>query len=89
MNAHPISLTVERARDILQAAGVHFYGSPYCVVNGDNRFLYLLSEKTQQVEVRFKEPTDCYNLFTGEQFNGVTAITQEMEEGTCLFLKYR
>ena len=39
----------------------------------------LLSEKTQTVEIRFKYPTDCYNLFTGEQFKEVTTITKEME----------
>jgi len=89
MNAHPISMSVERARAILEAAGVHCYAPAHCVVNADNRFLYLLSEKTQTVEVRFKHPTDCCNLFTGEQYKGVTTLTEEMEEGTCLFLKYQ
>lgn len=88
LNAHPISLNVEGARALLEEAGVHLYAPAYCVVNADNRFLYLLSEKEQEVTVRFKEPTTCQNLFTGERFESVTTITKEMEKGTCLFLKY-
>ncbi len=88
LNAQPISLTVERAREWLTAAGVHLYAPGYCVVNTDNRFLYALSEKSQTVKINFKQPTTCRNLFTGEVYENITALTQEMEEGTCIFLKY-
>jgi len=84
----PTDMTAESARALLEAAGVHLYAPAYCVVHADNRFLYLLSEKKQTVTVTFPHPTTCENIFTGERFDSVTTLTQEMEEGTCIFLKY-
>ncbi len=89
LNAHPIAMTVEGARDLMKKAGVHLYAPAYCVVNTDNRFIYLLSEKEQSVTVRFKEPTTCRNIFTDEQFEKVDSVTYDMKEGTCIFLKYQ
>ena len=73
---------------MLESAGVHTYAPPYCVVHGDNRFIYVLSEKTQTVEITLKEPVTCKNVFTGEVYKNADSITLDMEEGTCVFLKY-
>ncbi len=86
--ASPSDLTVEIARKMLESAGVHTYAPPYCVVHGDNRFIYVLSEKTQTVEITLKEPVTCKNVFTGEVYKNADSITLDMEEGTCVFLKY-
>ncbi len=86
--AMPKDITVESARAMLKAAGVHLYTPAYCTVHTDNRFIYVLSEKKQTVEITLKQPTTCRNEFTGEVYENITTLTQEMEEGTCIFLKY-
>jgi hypothetical protein len=86
--ASPSDLTVETATKMLESAGVHIYTPPYCVVHSDNRFIYVLSEKTQTVEITFKEPVTCKNVFTEEKYENVKNLTLDMQEGTCVFLKY-
>ncbi|MBQ8813707.1 MAG: hypothetical protein IJZ85_04340 [Lachnospiraceae bacterium] len=88
LSAMPRDMTVESAREMLTAAGVHFYAPAYCTVNADNRFLYVLAEKKMCAEITLKEPTTCRNEFTGEIFKNADTISAEMEEGTCIFLKY-
>lgn len=88
MCADPCSLTVESVCRLLSDAGVHTYTPPYCVVHTDNRFIYVLSEKTQTVDITFKTPTTCKNIFTGEVYNDVLTVTLDLKEGNCVFLKY-
>ncbi len=88
MNAMPQDMTVEGMRELLKAAGVHLYAPAYCTVHGDNRFLYVLSEKKNHVEITLKEPVTCRNVFTGEVFENTDTVCMDMEEGTCVFLKY-
>ena len=88
MNAMPYDLTVERSRELLADAGVHLYAPAYCTVNADNRFVYVLAEKQMHLEVNLKEPTTCKNVFTGEVFKDAKTVSADMEEGTCIFLKY-
>jgi len=88
LNAMPADVTVEKMRELLQAAGIHLYAPAYCTVHTDNRFIYVLSEKKQRVEIRFKEVTTCRNIFTGEVFENTDSVCLDMDEGTCVFLKY-
>lgn len=88
MNAMPADMTVERMRELLRAAGVHLYAPAYCTVHADNRFIYVLSEKKQQVTVTLKEKATCRNVFTGEVFTETSSLSFDMEEGTCVFLEY-
>ena len=88
LNAMPYDLTVERSRELLSAAGVHLYAPAYCAVNADNRFIYVLAEKAMKLEINLKEPATCRNVFTGEVFKNARTISLDMEEGTCVFLKY-
>ena len=84
----PYDMTVEAMRELLTAAGVHLYASAHCAVHTDNRFLYVLSGKTANVEITLKEPTTCRNVFTGEVFKDAKTIGFDMDEGTAVFLKY-
>jgi len=88
INAMPYDLTVERTRELLKAAGVHLYTPAYCTVNADNRFIYVLAEKNMRLDITLKEPATCKNVFTGEIFKDATTVSADMEEGTCIFLKY-
>ena len=88
LSAMPRDMTVESARKMLTATGVHLYAPAYCTVNGDNRFLYVLAEKKMCAEIALREPATCRNEFTGEIFKNASTISAEMEEGTCIFLKY-
>lgn len=88
MNAMPADITVEKMRELLRGAGVHLYAPAYCVVHADSRFIYLLSEKKQQVTVTLKEPVACRNAFTGELFPKTDTLSLDMDEGTCVFLNY-
>lgn len=88
LNAMPADMTVEKMRELLSAAGVHLYAPAYCTVHADNRFIYVLSEKKQQVEIRLKAPATCRNIFTGEVFEKTGTVCLDMDEGTCVFLKY-
>ena len=85
----PSDITVDTARNMLESAGVHTYAPKYCVVHADNRFIYVLSEKTQTVTITLKSPTTCENVFTNEIYENIQNLTLDMEEGTCVFLKYR
>ena len=84
----PADMTVDIMRKLFADAGVHIYSSPYCTVHTDNRFLYLLSQKEQTVEIDFKQKTTCRNVFTDELYCDITRISLDMKEGTCVFLKY-
>ncbi len=88
LNAMPYDLTVERSRELLCDAGVHLYTPAYCTVNADNRFIYILAEKDMKLDITLKEPTTCQNVFTGEVYKNAKTVTYDMEEGTCVFLKY-
>ncbi len=88
LSAMPGDLTPETAQSLLKEAGIHLYTAPYCTVHTDNRFIYVLSQKKQQVQINLPEPTTCRNVFTGEVFENAETITLDMEEGTCVFLKY-
>ncbi|MBQ3084661.1 MAG: hypothetical protein IJC46_04330 [Clostridia bacterium] len=88
LNAMPADLTVESARALLQAAGVHLYTNGYCTVHADNRFLYVLSERDQIVKINLKAPATCRNVFTDEVYEQITELELKMKEGTCVFLKY-
>ncbi len=85
-HAHTCDLGVERMRELLSSAGVHLYAPPYCVVQGDSRFLYLLAEKKTAGEVVFGKSVTCQNEFTGEIYRNVTSVPFDLEEGTCTFL---
>lgn len=84
----PADMTVDIMRKLFDDAGVHIYSSLYCTVHTDSRFLYLLSQKEQTVEIEFKQKTTCRNIFTDELYRDVTHISLDMKEGTCVFLKY-
>lgn len=73
---------------ILQAAGVHIYAPAYCTVHTDNRFLYVLAQKTMPVQLRLPAPVTCRNLFTGILYENTDTISLELEEGTCAFLEF-
>lgn len=88
MNTMPQDMTPETMQQLLVAAGVHIYTPPYCVVHTDSRFLYVLAEKTMQVPIKLPATTTCKNIFTGQVYENADKITEDMEEGTCLFLKY-
>ena len=88
MNAMPADMTVDKMRALLRGAGVHLYAPAYCPVHADNRFIYVLSERQQQVVISLKKPVTCRNIFTGEVFEKASTIRMDMDEGTCVFLKY-
>ena len=88
LSAMPSDMTVEAMRGLLGAAGVHLYAPAYCVVHADNRFIYVLSEKKARVDVTFKETATCQDIFTGKIYQNADTVSQDMEEGTCIFLKY-
>jgi hypothetical protein len=88
MNAMPYDMTVESMRALLSCADVHLYAPAHCTVHTDNRFLYVLSQKTTHIDVELKEPTTCRNEFTGEIFKDAKTIGFDMDEGTAVFLKY-
>ncbi|MBQ8813718.1 MAG: hypothetical protein IJZ85_04395 [Lachnospiraceae bacterium] len=87
LNAMPQDMTVEAARNMLNAAGVHLYAPAYCVVNADNRFIYVLAEKKMRAEIILRESSTYRNVFTDAIFEQTKTITLDMEEGTCVFLK--
>ena len=88
INAMPALLTVERARELLADAGVHFYAPPYCAVNCDNRFIYVLAERKMRACIELTEKKSFVNVFTGERYKDTANIELDMEEGTCVFFKY-
>ena len=88
LSAMPGDVTIEKIRALLSGAGVHLYAPAHCVVHADNRFIYILSEKKQSVEIVLKETATCRNIFTGEIYENANVISLDMDEGTCIFLKY-
>lgn len=86
--AKPDDITVDSARELLEDAGVHIYTPKYCVVHTDNRFIYVLSEKEQTVDITLPEPTTCRDVFTGKVYENAQRLSFDMKEGTCVFLKY-
>ena len=88
LSAMPSDVTVEVMRGLLDHAGVHLYAPPYCVVHTDNRFIYVLSERKMRIDVTLRQKTDCQDIFTGEVYKNVNTVSRDMDEGTCIFLKY-
>ena len=75
-------------RKILLGSGVHLYAPAYCAVNADKRFIYVLAEKKMHLDINFKAPRRCKNIFTGEIYESTFVISAELDEGNCIFLRY-
>ena len=86
--AKPDDITVDSLSALLEDAGVHIYTRKYCVVHTDNRFIYVLSEKEQTVDITLPQPTTCRDVFTGKVYENAQHLSFDMKEGTCVFLKY-
>ena len=88
LNAMPQNMTPQQMQQLLAAAGVHIYAPAYCVVHTDSRFLYVLAEKTMQVQLRWPEKLSCRNIFTGEIYENTDTVSLNLEAGTCAYFEY-
>jgi hypothetical protein len=84
----PSDFSVDLARSLLRDAGVHLYTPAYCTVHADNRFIYVLSERDQTVNITMQQPVTCRNIFTNQIYKNQKNISCEMAAGTCVVLKY-